>query len=599
MLAQMAHLAIGQQTTTLVSSQPPPSAAQLATAPPHPATNEPASAITGVKRLRQNFWSFIVFMALQSAVILALILNIIRRVRSERALAESQARHRSIIRALPDLVCITDASGICQVAYAAPATAAPEALRQMRGQSLNKAVGVPAETDLADAVARTLTEMSPQVFECQTEQQPARYYSGRTAPVSVPGTDASRVVVALRDITADKQIARERLHLERREHHDKKLESLGMMAGGIAHDFNNLLMGISGHAELGLKEPALDSRLRTYLEAILNAARKAANLSLQMLAYSGRQFASHTDIDLSEVLQQTRSATEQRLPAKVRLAFNCHKQALAVRGDSELLKQALLNIIDNAAEAIGDAAGTITLDAMPATLTTQDLASGYLSEQPPPGDYIALRIHDNGSGIDPANLERIFDPFFSTKFTGRGLGLAAVLGIVRSHHGTVQVESSPFDGTTISLLLPAAHHARHTPPPPDPPAPSAAANGSRTILLADDEEAVRVIGSRMLRQQGYLTVTVQDGQAAIDSLTADPERYCAAILDVTMPRKDGLAAYQEMHELAPQLPIILASGYSRNQIMDRFDDNHPPPFLHKPFRLSELSDMLTGTIGEV
>ena len=551
-----------------------------------------------VRRLHQNFWSFMVFMALQSAVMLALILNIIRRVRSERALAESQARHRSIIRALPDLVCITDAAGICQMAYAAPATAAPDTLRKMRGQTLNKAVGVAASTDLSDAVARTLMEMSPQVFECRTEQQPPRCYSGRTAPVIVSGNDATRVVVALRDVTADKHIARERLHLERREHHDQKLESLGMMAGGIAHDFNNLLMGISGHAELGLKDPTLDSRLRVYLEAILNAARKAANLSLQMLAYSGRQFSSHADIDLSEVLQQTRSETEQRLPAKVRLAFNCHNHALTVRGDGELLKQALLNIIDNAAEAIGDAAGTITLDAMPATLTKQDLASGYLSEQPPPGDYIALRIHDDGSGIDPANLERIFDPFFSTKFTGRGLGLAAVLGIVRSHHGTLQVESSPFDGTTISLLIPAAHHARHTPPPPDPPAPSAIANGSRTILLADDEEAVRVIGSRMLRQQGYLTVTVQDGQAAVDSLNADPQRYCAAILDVTMPRKDGLAAYQEMHALAPQLPIILSSGYSRNQIMDRFDEHHPPPFLHKPFRLSELSDMLESTIGE-
>jgi len=558
-----------------------------------------AAGFPSVPYLRENgdqVWTFFVFIMLQSAAILALVFNILRRMRSERALAESEARNRTIIRTLPDLVCITDPAGICLQAYAAPATAAPDILRQMRGQSLAAALGTPDHASVSNAVTRTLEENCPQVFECRTTQQPARDYSGRTAPLLVPGSNSPRVLVALRDVTTDKQVTTERLVSERREQHDKKLESLGMMAGGIAHDFNNLLMGISGHAELGLQDPHIDTRMRAYLEAILNAARKAGHLSLQMLAYSGRQFACHTDIDLCQLMQDARSEISSLVSTKVSLRYDCAEGVHAVRGDPELLRQALFSVVENAGEAIGDTAGTIDLEVATATLTAPQLSSGYISEQPPPGDYVALKIHDNGSGIDPDNIERIFDPFFSTKFTGRGLGLAAVLGIIRSHHGTVTVESSPFDGTTINLLIPCAHHHRHAPAQRADPLPKPTQNGSHTILLADDEETVRIVGSRMLRKQGYNTVTVMDGQEAVESLASDPGRYCAAILDVTMPRKDGLAAYREMHKLAPQLPIIMASGYSRDQIMDKFDQDAPPPFLHKPFRLSELARILEGAI---
>ncbi len=551
------------------------------------------------QRNRELVWTFLVFILLQSAAILALIVNMTHRYRSEHALAESEWRIRTIVRALPDLVCTVDQEGICVEAYAAPSTAPPEKLRAMQGVALTAALQVENSDEVNTALSKTLELNRAQVFECRTRGPEPLWYSGRSTPLDVPESQPYRVLVALRDVTADKHVVAEQLGLERREQHDQKLESLGMMAGGIAHDFNNLLMGISGNAELGLQETGLDAHVRSYFDSILNAANCAAHLSLQMLAYSGRHHTCHTEIDLSQLVKGARDTFDNVTSSKARVAIDCGHGVTMVRGNAERLQQAIINVVTNAGEAIGDAAGTITVSVVTSTLTTAELTSRYLSEPPAAGDYVVLKVQDDGSGIDPDNIGRIFDPFFSTKFTGRGLGLASVLGIVRSHHGTVSAESSPFDGTTISLFLPCAHHPGNRVAQVSPlPLTQPPTHGSKTILLADDEEAVRIVGTRMLRKNGYVTVTVNDGQAAVDSLTADPHRYCAAIVDVTMPRKDGLVAYREMHAVAPQLPIIMASGYSRGQIQDKLTEDEKIPFLHKPFRMTELVRVLQESVSD-
>jgi two-component system, cell cycle sensor histidine kinase and response regulator CckA len=396
-----------------------------------------------------------------------------------------------------------------------------------------------------------------------------------------PFTLGGRTVVlaAARDITELRSLQEKMLQTQ-------KLESLGVMAGGIAHDFNNLLTGIMGNADLARAELSPQSSARACLEGIETAARRAADLCRQMLAYSGRGRFVVEPVNLQELVEQMGHLLSVSVSKKVTLKYHFTEGVPSIEADVSQMRQAILNLVTNGAEAIGESSGVVQV-----TVGLWQCDAAFLKEcfgvaDLRPGDYVFVEVADTGRGIDSDDLNRIFDPFFSTKFTGRGLGLPAVLGIVRGHRGAIKVASQAGKGTTFRLLFPIAQNAvrkRET-----KAAAPAAAKLTGTILLADDEETIRTLGRRMLQNVGFEVVTAADGRDAVDKFAANMDRIDLVILDLTMPHFDGEGCYLELRKLKPGVKVILSSGYDEQAIVSRFAGRGLAGFVQKPYTSGEL-----------
>ncbi|MFV9506721.1 MAG: two-component system sensor histidine kinase NtrB [Oscillochloridaceae bacterium umkhey_bin13] len=262
--------------------------------------------------------------------------------------------------------------------------------------------------------------------------------------------------MVLRDITARKQAEAERIALERQMLHAQKLESLGVLAGGIAHDFNNLLMAIHGNLELARFDLPTDGPAYEAVYHADQATRRAANLTRQLLAYAGKSEVVTGPVDLADLVNEMTQLLKVSVGSLISFELEFEPTLEPIHGDATQLQQIVMNLITNAAEAIGATAGTITLRTSRCHCSAQDLARSRLEVHPPPGMFAALIVADTGMGMDPATLDRLFEPFFSTKSLGRGLGMAAVLGIMRAHTGAIIVESRPGQGTKLTLLFPLA-----------------------------------------------------------------------------------------------------------------------------------------------
>jgi PAS domain S-box-containing protein len=390
-----------------------------------------------------------------------------------------------------------------------------------------------------------------------------------------------------RDITDQRNLEQQMLH-------SQKLESLGVLAGGIAHDFNNLLTGILGNADLAKTEMSPLAPSRASLEGIEVAARRAADLCRQLLAYSGRGRFIIQPLSLQELVEEMGHLVSVSISKKVVLKYHFSQGVPAVDADATQLRQVVMNLIVNASEAIGERSGVISV-----TVGLAQCDAGYLkgclgADEIEPGDYVYLEVADTGHGMDKATVDRIFDPFFSTKFTGRGLGLAAVLGIVRGHHGAIKVYSEPGRGSTFKLLLPASEtSARKLEPKPA----AAPYHASGKILLADDEETIRNLGRRMLQRAGFEVVVAADGRETIDKFRAEKEAFTLVILDLTMPHLDGEACYREIRQLKPGVKVILSSGYNEQDIVNRFAGKGLAGFVQKPYTTEELLSKVREALG--
>jgi PAS domain S-box-containing protein len=407
------------------------------------------------------------------------------------------------------------------------------------------------------------------------------------------------VLGAYEDITDRKRAEDERLRLELQMQHAQKLESLGVLAGGIAHDFNNLLMAMRGNLDV------LEDRLRGRLDAeetlgaIDAAIERATDLSRQMLAYSGRGRFVVRPVELSALVREMASLLRVSVTKKAALVLELAEGLPLVHGDVAQLQQVVMNLITNASEALADGEGTIRVRTSARALGAEEireLRDEYTRTELPPGRYVALEVEDTGSGIDPATRARMFEPFFTTKFTGRGLGLAAVLGIVRGHRGSVRVESAPGEGTRFRVLLPASEPGAALVAPASARAPAGRWRGRGTVLLAEDEALVSAAAQTLLRHLGLEVVSVGDGRAALDAY--EPGRFACVILDVTMPRMDGAAAFRAIRARDPVAKILLASGYDARDVLPRLGDVQPAAFLGKPFSLAELERTLRAVLGE-
>ena len=392
-------------------------------------------------------------------------------------------------------------------------------------------------------------------------------------------------------VIASGQDITERKRLEAQMQHAQKLESLGVLAGGIAHDFNNLLVGILGNASLGLMDVAPDSELHELLKDIETAALRAADLTKQMLAYSGRGRFLVKPLDLSAMVQEMAHLLQSAISKRAALQFDFGHDVPQVEADGTQLRQVVMNLITNASDALAGQNGTIALRTGVRWCDRESLESPYLDYELEEGVYAFVEVRDTGIGMTPETMERIFDPFFSTKFTGRGLGLAATLGIVRGHRGTITVDSTPGEGTAIRVFLPVA------PPPASrtdavqrltatPP------QGSGLALLVDDDPTVCDVARAMLERHGYDVRVAHDGIEALDAYRRDRTAVRLAVVDLTMPRMGGedLVAAIRAHDT--DLPIVLMSGFSESEVCGRFTPGFVTACIQKPFRVEELSGVL-------
>jgi two-component system, cell cycle sensor histidine kinase and response regulator CckA len=390
----------------------------------------------------------------------------------------------------------------------------------------------------------------------------------------------------LRGIEERQQAEQQRRRLEEQVQHAQRLESLGVLAGGIAHDFNNLLAAIMGYAALALQELPSRSRTHTHIEEVLSAAKNAAELTQQMLAYSGRGRFRLQPIDLSRLIGEVTRLLGSVISKKANLRLDLEPLLPAVNADPAQLRQVLINLITNASDALGEQPGSIEVTTGALSAAVQQIAALDPEHFLPPGRYVFIEVRDTGCGMDAATRARMFDPFFTTKFTGRGLGLAAVLGIVRGHGGTLDVESEPGRGTRFRVVFPVTEQtAREEEAAPSPHVPW---HSSGTILVVDDEPYVRDLAREVLGRAGLTVLTADDGNAAVACYAEHHDEIRAVILDLTMPGMDGAEVFEHITGIRPDAQIILCSGYNMAELTSRFGERGPAAFLRKPYMPAEL-----------
>jgi signal transduction histidine kinase len=400
-----------------------------------------------------------------------------------------------------------------------------------------------------------------------------------------------KMAVFFRDITERKRAEEERLEMGRRMLHAQKLESLGVMAGGIAHDFNNLLTAIMGNINLALMDVSKTDPIRRCLDEAEKATHHAADLVRQILAYSGKAPFPVRSLDLRETIEEMLPMLQVSISKRVSLNCALGEDVPSVEADPAQIRQVVMNLVINASEAVGDLDGVIRLSTGSSESTATEADDLWVEEPATVGRCALIQVADSGCGIQPEDLGRLFDPFYTTKFAGRGLGLAAVLGVVRGYGGGIRVACRPGKGARFTVVLPIARR------PADkagrgPEAPEPSTRGAGLILLVDDEEAIRSIGRRVLERMGFDVLTASDGLEAVDVFRSRGTSIDCVLMDLTMPRMDGAAAFREIQKLRPDARVLLCSGYSENELSLRFAGLGLSGFVQKPYTPTALRTAL-------
>jgi signal transduction histidine kinase/ActR/RegA family two-component response regulator len=397
---------------------------------------------------------------------------------------------------------------------------------------------------------------------------------------------AAQVLGAARDVTGTREADEARRRLEQQVHESQRLESLGLLSGGIAHDFNNLLTVILGNAGLALAELPEGSPLHQRLARIQAAAEHGAALTDQMVVYAGRGSHVRKPADLSRLVEDMLPLLRVSLPPRCELVPELEGTAWS-EVDETQVRQAVLNLVGNAGEAVGDAPGRITLRTGVQQLDAAGIAAGRGASDAAPGSYAYVEVSDDGPGMDAATQRRIFEPFFTTRLSGRGLGLAAVLGIVRGHGGSVQLESAPGRGSRFRLLLPGAGQPLAASSPPEDAA-AAPRGPSARVLLMDDEPGVLEIAAEFLAREGFHVVAAGSGREGLERFAAGPGDFDAAIVDLTMPDLPGEEVAAALRARRPDLPLVLATGFSPELAAARCLELGDARFVKKPYARGDL-----------
>jgi PAS domain S-box-containing protein len=505
------------------------------------------------------------------------------RRRAEEALAASEARFRALLESAPQGIIAVDENG--HIALVNVKT------EEMFGYSRDELIGRPLEILLPERLQAAHLEHQRQYFT-HPRTRPmglgldlwGRGENGSEIPLEISlscveqgGTQLALALVT--DIT-DRKKAEE--HFRQAQ----KLESIGMLAGGIAHDFNNLLVGVIGNASLAQELLPPGSPAGELLDAVVKTGEQAAHLTRQMLAYAGKGQFVVEPLNLSDLFPEITGLVEPSISKRIALHLELDPDLPSIEADRGQMQQVFMNLVLNAAEAIGSDAGMISVKTC-----IQGVDETYIRRNPEtelaPGRYVLLEVRDTGCGMDESTRARIFDPFFSTKFQGRGLGLAAVAGIVRGHKGAISVSSVPGHGACFTVLFPAAEGAAAV-------AQLAARNmtlhGTGTILVVDDEQAVRNLAKKVLEQYGYKVLLADGGTAAINTFKRHPGDISLVILDASMPGMSGAETFPELRKVRPEVRILVSSGYSELETMKAFPEPRVSGFIQKPYTSRGLAE---------
>lgn len=404
------------------------------------------------------------------------------------------------------------------------------------------------------------------------------------------------VFAAARDITRLKQAEEAQLALERKLLQAKKAESLGRMAGAIAHLYNNLLSVVMGSLELYISGRPPGATVDVALTEAMKAARRAADVSGLMLTYLGQSFGQRETMDLSGLCRQNLEFLKEALPDGITLEPDLPRFGPLVQGNPAQIQQVVNNLVTNAWEALGNRPGVIRLNIR--TVSSGDIPETRrhpLEWHPDNGLYACIEVADTGCGIPAEQMEKLFDPFFTSKFTGRGLGLPVALGVVKAHKGAVAVESEPGKGSVFRVFLPVSDDQALEQPEQD--ATLQEFHGTGAVLLVEDEPSVRRMGRAMLERLGFDVLEARDGMDALDGFRQNRDAVRLVLCDLTMPRMDGWATLEALKQIDPDIPVILASGYDQAHAMAGDHDNPPQAFLAKPYQLSSLRDAVRKALG--
>ncbi len=504
-----------------------------------------------------------------------ILVNTLERARAEAALIRSEAYNRALIDGLPDFIFRITGDGV----YLDARRAKHIPFYRPGSGPVGGSVYDFLPRDIAEArmaaIGEALASGRPQVFEYALTID-GRDYDFEDRIVRL---DHDEVLSIVRDVT-------ERTRAEEALRQTQKLESIGVLAGGIAHDFNNLLTGVLGQSSLALDRLPGDHPVRSHLVKVVTAAERAADLTAQLLAYAGGGRVEMKPLDFNRLVRDTLGLLETGIPKKIDLGLRLEAELPFVQADRGQIQQVVMNLVLNGAEAIGSGAGRVSIRTGVCDGAGRDAADYVGGTLPAPGRCVCLEVEDTGAGMSPEVLRRIFDPFFTTKHHGRGLGLSAVLGIVRSHRGGLKVTSEPGRGTRFVLSVPALQTAERSPEVEAGSRPARRATG--TVLVIDDEDQVRELARDVLTDAGYRVLDAPGGEAGLALLRKDPGAVNLVLLDMQMPGLNGVETYRELRTVAPDLPVVFSSGYTEAEGIQEAMERGEAAFLPKPYAPSAL-----------
>ncbi len=503
----------------------------------------------------------------EPAILVATIKSVLRMKRAEQKVRESAEQWQSTFNAIQEGVAVLDAAGIptrCNDAFGRLAG---------RGGTLLQATLLRGMEELRSSGRRFALDQVVDERNLSITMDPLG------PPVS-PGEPLRGAVCVVSDVTEKKRF-------DEQLRQTAKLESIGVLAGGIAHDFNNLLTGILGNSSMLADTLPEGAQEREMAEEIVKASQSAADLTRQILAYSGKGRFVMKGVDLSELAQESRSFVRRFIPSRVELVLETTPNLPPIEADPGQMQQLLMNLIINAAESFGEAEqGSMEHGVVRVATGTERLGLSFFhgTEARVPGEYVVLTVSDTGSGMDDTLQRRIFDPFFTTKFAGRGLGLSAVHGILQGHRGYLRLKSTPGAGSVFRLYFPVSKLDVDT----KAETAVAGARGTGTVLIVDDEDTVRNFARVALQNRGYKVLVAENGEQSLEIFRAAQSAIDLVILDFTMPVMDGQETYERLQAISPELPVILSSGFTQVMAAERFRGKRLAGFLGKPYGITQL-----------
>ncbi len=523
---------------------------------------------------------------------------VVARLRSETALRESERKYRNLVEQTDSIVFTANAGGI--ITYISPS------IQNHTGYAPDEVIGHEFIQFIhPDDVEKIITKynelvhgiIGPDEYRLVAKDGSSVWIISNSQSVISDG-NLKGIIGVFTNISERKKREEERFELERKLLHSQKLESLGVLTGGIAHDFNNLLMAMMGNIELAGLHLDNNSPAKSFLAEAHHATKRAADLIRQMLVYSGKVQQHLQIIRLGKAVEDILSLVKSFISKKAIFISHVNGDKNPVRADITQIQQIAMNLIINASEALEDGPGEITVKTGEMHCDKKYLENSRPAHDLPEGAYAFLEVSDTGCGIPKENLEKIFDPFFTTKFTGRGLGMAAVLGIIRAHSGAIIIESKPAKGTKVRVLFPVAEQSETMDIDSERKESAAGKHPTQhTLLLVDDDASVLNTASGMLQALGYSVIQAHDAREAIQAFRHQADIGCT-IIDLSMPHMDGREVLKEIKKINPSALCILTSGYPKEDVMNDENARGADGFLQKPFTLENLERTLKALLPQ-